>query len=396
MEINSLWNAVGAAAALCSLPGTVELGVLTAGAMLGSAGPRASQTKAAGRIAVVIPAHDEQESIGACLDSLFLCEEISGLAEVFVIADNCTDQTAGIARARGATVLERHDLEKRGKGHALLYAFERLLEQDFGAFLVIDADARVERNLIRECVSAFAQGAGALQCPYLVSNPDQSDSTRLLDLALRGFNLVRPKGRNRFGLSAGILGNGFGVSRATLEKVPYLAHSVVEDLEYHLSLVDAGIRVEFLGSTTVYGAMPTGGRGRATQRARWEGGRLRILRDRGYWLLARVARGNWRFAESLLDLLLLPLAFHVLLLMAAVASSWSSARLAGTAGLGVLGVHLAVAMAYGSSWRRDLRALCQVPAYLGWKLLQLPRILETSARSAAWVRTARSTGQEAA
>lgn len=396
MEINSLWNAAGAASALCAIPGTLELSLLTAGAMWPNRKATGQESEPAGRLAVVIPAHNEEASIGACLKSVLACEGAPELAEVHVVADNCSDATAAVARRHGVAVFERHDQERRGKGHALQYAFDRLIDRGFAAFLVIDADTHVEPNLLRECATAFARGAEAVQCPYLVSNPGGSRSTIQLDLALRAFNLVRPKGRWRLGLSAGILGNGFGVSRAVVERVPYTAHSVVEDLEYHLALVSARIRVEFLASTAVYGVMPEGGTGRSTQRARWEGGRLRLFRERSIWLAGQVARGRARFIEPLLDLLLLPLAFHTLLLTVAASSPFWPVRAAGLAGLGVLAAHLAAAVAHGSNWRQDCKALVQAPLYVCWKLLRLPQTIAASGRGAAWVRTARQTEERAA
>lgn len=396
MDISALWAGAGAFAAGITLPGTIELGMLTAGALLPGRAKAGQKNSEEWRIAVVIPAHNEEASIGDCLDSLFRCERVSAIAEIFVVADNCTDRTASIARIKGARVLERFDEVNRGKGHALGYALQRLVNVPFDAFLVIDADTAVEPNLFAECEAAFGRGAQAIQCPYLVLDSARSASTRLLDLALRGFNLVRPKGRDRLGLSTGILGNGFGMTRDVARRVPYTAFSVVEDLEYHLALVEAGIRVEFLGTTAVYGAMPAGGGGRATQRARWEGGRLRILRERAPWLAGRLMRGQWRFFESLLDLFLLPLALHVPLLCLAMLAPWTAARLAAIAGMTVVAVHLAAAVAYGHSRKTDVRALCSVPGYVLWKLLQMPRIVAASARSTAWVRTARQPEERAA
>lgn len=388
MSVQSLFAVCADLAAVATLPGNAELALLTAGSLLRRNRPQNADAPNAPRLAVVVPAHNEEASIGGCLGDIHVCRRRRE-AEVFVIADNCTDRTAGIARAGGATVLERHDAVRRGKGHALEFAFQRLLPMGFDAFVVIDADSRVEPNLLEECALAFGRGALAVQAPYLASNPAASASTELLGLALRAFNLVRPRGRSRLGLSSGVLGNGFGLRRETLEAVPYTSHSVVEDLEYHLELLRAGVRVELLESTCVYGAMPEAGKGRATQRARWEGGRLRILRERGLWLAGRILRGQLRFAEALLDLTLPPLAFHALLLLLAVAGSgWS--RVAGVAGLSVLAAHLAVTLALGPSLRADLRALARVPGYVFWKLLQLPRIVGMSRRDAAWVRTARA------
>ena len=218
-------------------------------------------------------------------------------------------------------------------------------------------------------------------------------ATRLMDLSQRAFNQVRTRGRQGWGQSVGLLGNGFALSRETLEKVPYLATSVVEDLEYHLALLRAGIRVELLREPRVAGLMPTGGRASSTQRARWEGGRFRMIREVAPTLAARVLTGKLDCLEPLAELLLLPLAFHTLLIgLAAFGSGWT--RVAGLAGLAILALHLLAAVGVGNSLKRDLRAIATVPFYLFWKLTRLPMIIAASLRGAAWVRTARS-AQEA-
>lgn len=382
-------GAAGQILAAVTLPGTIELGILTVGSLLYKNKKAIAQNPELARLAIVIPAHNESTSIGDCIQSLQRCTDFQSLATIFVVADNCCDNTAQVARLAGAQVLERTDLSLRGKGHALNFAFSQLVSRYFDGFVVVDADSVVEPNFIRECAIAFASGTQSLQCPYLVSNPQ---SAPLLDLALRAFNLVRPRGRQALGLSAGILGNGFGLSRDVLERVPYTADSVVEDLEYHIQLVRAGVRVEHLNSTCVRGLMPDSAAGRASQRARWEGGRLRMILEKGPWLLGQVALGRIRHLELLLELLTLPLAFHAMLLIAALvlAGSWLA-----MVGLMVLILHVAAAVHAGPSIKRDLKTLLSVPAYLAWKLRQLPGILKASGRGTAWVRTARS-NEEAA
>jgi glycosyltransferase involved in cell wall biosynthesis len=218
---------VGDILAAFTVPGTIELSMLTIGSLLYKGKAKSVPERALSRLAIVVPAHNESASIGDCIRSLQRCDGFHKLATIFVVADNCSDDTAKVAREAGAQVLERNDARLRGKGHALNFAFSQLMGRYFDGFVVVDADSEVEPTFIREFAAAFALGAEALQCPYLASKPA---SAPLFDLALRAFNLVRPRGRERLGLSVGILGNGFGLSRPVLERVPYRADSVVEDL----------------------------------------------------------------------------------------------------------------------------------------------------------------------
>lgn len=390
MYLPILRDIIGSAAALAALPGSAELGGLTLASFLPARSKPASASDPANiRLAVVIPAHNERESIGQTLDSL-LADNRTGEHSIVVVADNCTDETAAIARERGVEVLERFSLDLRGKGFALDHAFRALAPRRFDAYIVVDADSIVAPGFLAAFQRAFAEGAAAAQCAYLVSNTGANTSTRLQSLALRAFNQLRPLGRERLGLSIGILGNGFGLRRTTLEAVPYTAHSVVEDLEYHLALVANGYRVEFVESTTIYGAMPAAGKGRNTQRARWEGGRLRMLREHAPRLFKKLLSGDSTAAEPLFDLLLLPLGFHALLLALIFCAAQPVVRGFGLAGFAILMAHVAATILRGSSVHEDLKALAAAPMYILWKLLHLPATFAASASRAAWVRTERA------
>ncbi|HEX5229002.1 MAG TPA: glycosyltransferase family 2 protein [Bryobacteraceae bacterium] len=374
-------------AAVLTLPGSLELLLVTVGGVLPVRRSTASR-RTFKRLACVVPAHDEAGGIAACVASLKAAASVHP-AQIVVVADNCTDETVDIARGAGARVLERNDPEHRGKGYALDFAFQQLLADGVEAVFVVDADSRVATNFIAEMTAALEAGAGAVQCRYLVANPGASMRTRLMNVALLAFNVLRPRGRDRWGLSAGLLGNGFGLAADTLEQVPYRATSVVEDLEYHHLLVAAGIAVRFVDGTAVYGDMPAEGAGIKTQRARWEGGRLRMIRSQGPRLAGQVLRGRARFIEPLLELLLLPLGLHVALVAMALASPQAGLRWYGAAGLALVGTHVIAAIAVGGGEPRDVAALALAPFYVFWKLCMLPSILRTARRNAPWVRTER-------
>lgn len=377
--------------ALVTLPGTLYLAVLTL-AGLRRVVPAADQQALAGPIAIVVPAHNEAAGIARTVDNLVAIAQADGAAQVCVVADNCSDDTAVIARAHGARVLERHDLTQRGKGYALDHAFSQLAGQGFVAYVVIDADSLAEPNLLSVLRRHLGAGAPAVQTRYTVLNAEQSPRTRLAELALCAFNALRPRGRHALGWSAGILGNGFALTAQTLQQVPYRATSVVEDLEYHLRLIEQDLRVHFADETTVRGDMPVAGSGQSTQRARWEGGRLRMLLDHGASLLRRGLSGQWRLLEPLLDLLLLPLAYHTVLLLALLAIPLGWARGLGLAGLALLLLHVLVAAGVGGLGPRRLwLALWAVPEYLWWKLRMLRATVRTSQASAEWERTHRDT-----
>jgi cellulose synthase/poly-beta-1,6-N-acetylglucosamine synthase-like glycosyltransferase len=254
---------------------------------------------------------------------------------------------------------------------------------------VVDADSTVSSNLIGLVDEALASGAEAVQCRYEMESSSTRPATQLTALAFRGFNVVRPIGRNRLGLSAGILGNGFAIRQEVLTQNPYNSLSVVEDLEYHIRLVLSGKKVQFLHEAKVWSGMPPSKQGEATQRSRWEGGRANAAVTWLGPLLRQLMRGRLRTVEPLLDLMSLPIGYAAFLLLIALCLplEWLRiyALLAGT----ILGCHVLAAAWVGNSFAGDLRILARVPGYILWKLTMLPSILRSSRTNAAWVRTER-------
>jgi len=370
-------------------PGSIELVMLTLGGLLPARRSRES-SRPLPRTAIMIPAHNEESGIVRTVGNLLKEIGRDAQIEVIVIADNCEDRTADQAAAAGARTLIRDDTSQRGKGYALHYAFSKLLAEAFDAFIIIDADTQVAPGTINAIRRRLAGGADAVQCRYVVANPEATMRTRLMHIALLAFNVMRPRGRDRFGLSCGILGNGFALSRKTIEAVPYEAGSVVEDLEYHLRLVQAGKRVEFADEAAVLGDMPEGGHGAKTQRARWDGGRFRMVSQWTVPLALEVLRGRLRLLEPLLELLLLPLAFHLSLLLLTLAVPEPSIRWAALLQIAVAVVHVVVSPLRCGGGVKSLIALAAVPFYVIWKIALLGTMFRAARRNAAWVRTARA------
>lgn len=389
--LNLLWPLAAALATLAVL-GSATLLVLSLAAARRRPARRASMEPVAPMLslAIVVPAHNEACGIARTLNNLLPLTQADGASTVVVVADNCSDDTAAVAHACGARVLQRQDPDRRGKGCALDFAFHALATEGFDAYLVIDADSLVSASLLPAVRAQLEAGAAAVQARYTVLQ-DHGAAPTLAQLALFAFNVLRPRGRAALGLSAGILGNGFALRQAVLERVPYSATSVVEDLEYHLHLIEAGERVVFADDGEVWGEMPERAEAQASQRTRWEGGRLRMLREHGAPLLARVLCGQWRLLEPLLDLLLPPLAYHALLLLALLAMPWGWARAVALGGLAVLVLHvLCAARLGGIGWRGLARVALRVPAYLWWKLRLVRDLWRASSPRMAWVRTGRN------
>ncbi len=389
--VHQVLIAVSTILIVLTLPGSMELAILTfAGALPRRDLPSPRIRARISKLAIVIPAHDEAATIARSIRSVASCLP-PDLVEtsIVVVADNCTDATADLARAEGARVLVRSNHVQRGKGFALNFAFQTLLVEQIDAVLVIDADTVVDSNLLIEVVRLLRSGADGVQSRYVVLNPEASLRTRLMNVAFLAFNVLRARGRERLGLSVGIFGNGFGLSRATLAAVPYDAYSIVEDLEYHLNLVRAGRRIHFADGTCVRAEMPAAAQSAATQRARWEGGRLRTAVQSLPELLREAIGGRSRLLEPAFELLLLPLGFHVTLLGFTALTSLSFARTYALFGLALVALHIVVGIIVGGGSWRDFAALLSAPFYVAWKLMSLSKTLQSVTGVAPWVRTER-------
>lgn len=350
------------------------------------------------RFVIVVPAHNEAAGIARTVASLLSLEGPADLRRVLVVADNCEDATAELAREAGAQVLERRDLERRGKGFALDHAFRHLAAEGWAdAVVVVDADTVVSANLLTAFDAHLAAGADALQAFYGVLNPLASWRTRLITIALAIFHRLRSRGREALGVSCGLRGNGMGFTMDTLQRVPHEAFSIVEDLEYGIRLGRAGVRVTYVDEAEVLGEMVSTAGAARSQRQRWEGGRAQIARRDGLPLLREaIARRSALLLDLALDLLVPPLG-TVAMAAAALALAALAAAAFGAIGptLAVLlcapavfvVIHVLRGVSLSGLGREGWTTLAFAPAYLAWKLSL--RFTGARPRRDDWVRTQR-------
>ena len=388
-----LLSLIGFAFVLATLPLLAEILFLTATALVPAAGVDEEDGELEpAPLTVLVPAHNEEALIGRCIGSV-LASAATGV-DVLVVAHNCTDRTAAKAEAAGAQVLVLNDPGQTGKGCALRYGFSAILGRSSQGVLVIDADSVIDLGLVEGVRRKLTRGVPAMQCRYEAFPSQDGRRAQLTALAFHAFNGIRPRGRARLGLSAGILGNGFALHRDVLRRFPFDSHSIVEDLEYHLTLVRANIRVEFIDTAVVYGELAATSKSSKTQRARWEGGRLRAMKRWAPRLLADVASGRFRLIEPLLDLLALPISSEVTLLLIAACLPITWLRLYVLAAFAVLLFHVTAAALTGPGFWVTMKALSTVPGYILWKLWIFPEIWRTSRVNAQWVRTERESAAD--
>jgi cellulose synthase/poly-beta-1,6-N-acetylglucosamine synthase-like glycosyltransferase len=341
------------------------------------------------RLAVIVPAHDEEQMIARMIASLLAADHAT---PVFVVAHNCSDCTAAEAAKAGARVLELANTSLRGKGAALRHGFQAAAAEGVNAFLIVDADSVVSANAIAATRAALEQGAPATQCRYELELPSTGPvrpMARLRVLAFRGMNVLRARGRAALGFSCGLFGNGFALTAETLARVPFTADSIAEDLEYHTKLACEGMRVRWVEEASVYAPLSHPGKARAHQEARWSGGRFSVARLTTFRLLAAILRGRFRACETLAEVWSIPLSLGILSLIVAATLPvyWLREYAAVCAVITLL--YVIEAALIGNDPVRDLNALAVAPLYLAWKAAITPLVLIQSRRHAAWVRTKR-------
>ena len=349
------------------------------------------------RFDIVVPAHNEAVGIAHTIANLRQLDWPADRYRILVVADNCTDATAAIAGAAGATVLERCDPTLRGKGYALLFAFQRSRADAWAdAIAVVNADSEASPNLLEAFAARIEHGADAVQAHYGVLNPWGSWRTRLLTVAMAAYHIVRSRARERWRVSCGVRGNGWCVTQKLLEQVSYNAFSLAEDLEYGIALGLAGYRVHYAGEAEAAQDMTASPQAARTQRRRWEIGRFQLIRSRTLPLLrTALQRRSPVCLDLALDLLVLPFSYVALgvgaLLVAALLAAWWHAGFMPWVWFSVGCVLVLVAYVM-RGWQlsgigaRGLLDLLGAPVFVIWKLLLM---LLSRNQSNGWVRTER-------
>ena len=346
--------------------------------------PAPRRTRVMPRFDIVVPAHDEAAVIGRCLASLHRLDWPAQRLQLIVLADNCNDATAAVARGCGVRVIVRDDQGQQGKGYALQRAFNDSLATSWAdAVVIIDADTQVSADLLQAFAVAMEGGAGVGQARYGVLNATESWRTGLMAIAHGAFHDLRSQARERLRLSCGIRGNGWFVTHDVLRQVPYAALSLTEDLEYGITLGLAGHRVHYVAAARVDAVMESSEAVARRQRQRWEDGRLALMKAQVVPLLrTAVARRSAVCLDLALDLLVLPLSYvacNLLLLavLAAVASIWVPALMVwcvvAAGGATVLVVYVLRGWQLSGRGAAGLLDLMRAPWFVLWKLLTLLR-----------------------
>ncbi|MCC3455138.1 glycosyltransferase family 2 protein [Microcoleus sp. PH2017_08_TRC_O_A] len=399
MQINQLGflfvDVVLSAIALIVLIPVAVLFLECCAAFLSSFGDTAETQEARPKVAVLIPAYNEAAGIAATISTIL--PQLTPQDRLLVIADNCTDATAEIARNSGASAIERHDTERKGKGYALDFGLQSIASDPPEVIIMVDADCICQPDAIDKLARVAMAEQRPVQATYLMEqppNPTPKDSISALAFLVK--NLVRPSGLKQLGFPSLLTGTGMAFPWLIIRDVPLASSNIVEDMQMSLDLAIAGHPTVFCPEARVTGCLPQQEQVAKTQRTRWEHGHLQTLLTQTPRLAtASIEQQRFDLMAIALDLSVPPLSLLVAIWLAAFAASILAAIIGASAIpailLGVQGLLILVSIV--SAWAKFGRAdisgatLLSVPFYILWKIpLYLGFILK---RQTKWVRTER-------
>nr|WP_169131377.1 glycosyltransferase family 2 protein [Aromatoleum evansii] len=341
---------------------------------------RSVRASARPRVAVLVPAHDEALGIVATVRNIRA--QLGDGDRLVVIADNCSDDTALLAREAGAEVIVRQDPQRRGKGYALDFGMRFLEAAPPQAVAIVDADCRLADGALDRLARSCGASGRPVQALYLMHAPAGAGlKLRIAEFAWAVKNRLRPLGYARLGLPCQLMGSGMVFPWATLRDAELASGHIVEDLKLGLELTAAGHAPLFCPEARVGSDFPCSDEGARTQRTRWEHGHLAmIVADAPRLLRLALTRRNLRLAALVLDLCVPPLALLTLAVVAAFALTGVLAAAAGpvlpfalaTLACALLATAVLLAWAacgrdivsFADLVRAPLYALSKIPLYL--------------------------------
>lgn len=346
------------------------------------------------RTVVLVPAHNEAEQIESVLQKVLA--QLNTQDRLVVIADNCHDETAALARSTGAKVIERFNQEKRGKGYALDYGLKFIENDPPEVVVILDADCHIEPGTIAS-ITRLAQDSGRpVQATYLMDQPDHPNlKDRISMFSLTVKNLVRLKGLNRLGWHSLLTGSGMAFPWSVISKVSLAGSKTTDDMQLTVDLAIAGDSPIFCQEALVTGRLMKNKHAQS-QRMRWEHGHIEMILVEVPRLLKEfIKQRRIELLVLALDIFVPPLSLLVMIgliataicyLAVTIGASLLPAAIASIAGCFIVAAVLLAWWQYGRN-NLSLLSLIAIPFYVLSKIpIYLKFVVQPQSR---WLRTER-------
>ncbi|MEA5511642.1 glycosyltransferase family 2 protein [Crocosphaera sp. UHCC 0190] len=343
---------------------------------------------------ILIPAHNEETVIEETLKSLLL--QVNSPDEIIVIADNCTDRTAEIARKFEITVLERQDSEKRGKGYAIDYGIKFLNGKPPEIVIILDADCLMEPQTLGYLVQLSYAQQKPIQSTYLMETDlDPMLRDKISAFAILMKNFVRPYGLARLNSPCLLNGSGMAFPWSIISQVNLANNKTVDDMQLSVDLAIAGYAPSYCPQGKVIGRLMQQDQAQS-QRSRWEHGHLSlILSQTPRLLLASLKQRRLDLLALALELSVPPLSLlvmfwglgmSIMVTAGLLGISWLPSILLGIGGICLI---TAIVTGWAKFGREEISgwALISIPFYLLWKIpLYVTFLVRPQSK---WVKTER-------
>ena len=347
------------------------------------------------RLLVLIPAHNEELLLEPCVRSLCSQRYPSSQLSVVVIADNCTDATATVARSAGALCLERTDLERKGKPRAIAWALDQIDYRSYDAVIIIDADTVVDPSFACHIARVPNLRTKAVQPYNGIRNPGDSALTRMGAVFTTIRYALQFRLKSAAGINLPLMGNGMCVGTDVLAERGWTAFSICEDWEVYAQLTERGVPIEACLEARLYSQEARSLGQSASQRRRWAAGKMSLLGSVAWPLLTSKKISFHQKLDAMAELLSVGPAVHlagvaalvaVTLLLNVPGAAWLSVALA--ASVVRLVLYTAIAILVDPAPLRALSAFAFLPFYAVWRLwLQLSALRMLGDQP--WIRTQR-------
>ena len=346
------------------------------------------------RFLFLVPAHNEELLLLPCLESLQRLRYPSDRVETVVIADNCSDRTADIARAAGAQCLVRTAPSDPGKPQAIAWAVSQLRGRDYDALVIVDADTVVDRDFAAQLAAGAPLAHKALQPYNGVSNRTENALTRMaavLSGATHGLAYVL---KTRAGVNVP-LSAGMCIGSRVLATHGWTASSLSEDWELYALLTERGVSIDGVPGARIYAQEAATLKASASQRRRWTAGKMTVLAEHAWPIIRSRHTGVAQKLDGVAELTapgpivllcIVVLAVTVALLLRPPGFGWLEAALLATLLRPV--IYTVTALGRDPEPIRAIGAFAFLPLYAVWRLCIAVTTIPTLS-SRAWIRTER-------